>query len=107
MNMTTTKDTSEASRLRRWAILTAMLLGTMLAILDSSILNILAVPIMEEFQASLRIVESVLTSYNLAFAAFLIGLGSLEDTAGRRRLYMLGQVVFVIGSGLAAVASRP
>ncbi len=72
--MTTTKDTSEASRLRRWAILTAMLLGTMLAILDSSILNILAVPIMGEFQASLRIVESVLRD---------VPLGAVRPTLGR------------------------
>ena len=84
-----------------------MLTGTMLAILDSSILNILVVPIMGEFQASLRTVEWVLTSYNLAFAVFLIGFGSLGDTAGRRRLYVWGQVVFVLGSGLAVIASGP
>lgn len=84
-----------------------MLTGTMLAILDSSILNILVLPIMEEFQADLRTVEWVLTSYNLAFAVFLIGFGSLGDTVGRRHLYVWGQAVFVLGSGLAAVASEP
>jgi MFS family permease len=84
-----------------------MLTGTMLAILDSSILNILVLPIMEEFQADLQTVEWVLTSYNLAFAVFLIGFGSLGDTVGRRHLYVWGQAVFVLGSGLAAVASEP
>jgi EmrB/QacA subfamily drug resistance transporter len=79
----------------------------MLAILDSSVLNILVVPIMKEFPADLPAVGWMLTSYNLAFAAFMIGLGSLGDTAGRRRLYVLGQLIFVVGSGLAAVASRP
>jgi EmrB/QacA subfamily drug resistance transporter len=105
--MMATTGAFEVSRVRRWAILATMLLGTMLAILDSSILNILVVPIMEEFQANLRIIEWVLTSYNLAFAMFMIGLGSLGDRAGRRRLYVLGQVVFVVGSGLAAIASGP
>ena len=84
-----------------------MLMGTMLAILDSSILNILVAPIMGEFQTDLRSVEWVLTSYNLAFAVFLIGFGSLGDMMGRRRLHVLGQVVFVVGSGLAALASGP
>jgi MFS family permease len=97
----------EANWLRRWAILATMLTGTMLAILDSSILNILVLPIMEEFQADLQTVEWVLTSYNLAFAVFLIGFGSLGDTVGRRHLYVWGQAVFVLGSGLAAVASEP
>jgi MFS family permease len=71
---------------RRWAILATMLIGTTLAVLDSSILNISVVPVMEEFRADLRTVEWVLTSYNLAFAVFMIGLGSLGDTVGRRRL---------------------
>jgi MFS family permease len=103
----TTGGAGEVSRLRRWAILATMLSGTTLAILDSSILTIFVVPIMGEFQANLRTVEWVLTSYNLAFAAFLIGLGSLGDVARRRRLYVLGQLVFVVGSGLAAGASGP
>jgi EmrB/QacA subfamily drug resistance transporter len=98
---------SEVGRMRRWAILATMLSGTMLAILDSSILNVLVVPIMEEFQADLRTIEWVLTSYNLAFAVFLIGFGSLGDIVGRRRLYVWGQVLFVLGSGLAAVAAGP
>jgi DHA2 family multidrug resistance protein-like MFS transporter len=105
--MTTTGGAGEARRLRHWAILATILSGTMLAIFDSSILNIFVVPIMGEFQANLRTVEWVLTSYNLAFAAFLIGLGSLGDMAGRRRLYVLGQMVFVVGSGLAVVAGGP
>jgi hypothetical protein len=103
----TTSGAGEVSQPRRWAIFTTILSGTMLAILDSRILNIFVVPIMGEFQTNLRTVEWVLTSYNLAFAAFLIGLGSLGDVAGRRRLYVLGQLVFVVGSSLAAVASGP
>ena len=105
--MTTIGRAVENGRVQRCAILVMMLTGTILAILDSSILNILVVPIMGEFQASLRTVEWVLTSYNLAFAVFLIGFGSLGDTAGRRRLYVRGQVVFVLGSGLAVIASGP
>jgi hypothetical protein len=53
----TTGDAGEVSRLRRWAILATILSGTMLAILDSSILNIFVVPIMGEFQANIRTVE--------------------------------------------------
>src|SRR5262245_7294366 len=101
----TSGGTSETGRVRRWAILATMLSGTMLAILDSSILTVLVVPMMEEFNADLRAVEWVLTSYNLAFAVFLIGFGSLGDSAGRRHLYVWGQMVFVLGSGLAAVAN--
>ena len=92
---------------RRWAILGIMLLGSTMAILDSSILNVTILPLMSEFQSDLRTAEWVLTSYNLSFAVFMIGLGSLGDRAGRRRLYLLGLVIFLAGSGLAATATEP
>ena len=95
------------SRTRRWAILAAMLLGTTLAVVDSSILNISVTPIMEEFRTDLGTAEWILTSYNLAFAVFMIGLGSLGDTIGRRRLYVAGELTFVAGSALAVAATGP
>lgn len=83
MNIAATSVTAavDMSRTRRWAILGAMLLGTTLAVLDSSILNISAVPVMDEFRTDLRTVEWVLTSYNLTFAVFMIGL---DDSLRRR-----------------------
>jgi EmrB/QacA subfamily drug resistance transporter len=84
-----------------------LLLGTTLAILDSSIFSILIVPIMEQFKTDLNTVEWVITSYNIAFAVFMIGFGSLGDAAGRRRMYIYGKMVFVIGSGLAATTQEP
>jgi hypothetical protein len=60
-------------------MLATMLSGTMLAILDSSSLNVLVVPIMEEFKADLRTIEWALTSGNLAFA----------DASGRSRQFTL------------------
>lgn len=95
------------TRKRRWAILSIMLLGTTMAILDSSILNVTILPLMSEFRSDLRTIEWVLTSYNLSFAVFMIGLGSLGDRTGRRRLYLLGLVIFLAGSGLAATATGP
>lgn len=95
------------SPMQRWGILVTMLVGTTLAVLDSSILNVLIVSIMQQFKTDLRTVEWVTTSYNIAFAVFMIGFGSLGDAAGRRRLYLYGQVTFVVGSGLAAMAAGP
>ncbi len=88
----------------RRVILGVMLCGTFLAVLDSSILNISVLPILREFQADMAVLEWILTSYNLAFAMFLIGLGRLSDLAGRRGLYLVGQAVFVVGSVLAGLA---
>jgi ubiquinone biosynthesis protein len=89
----TTGGASEISRMRRWAILSTMLSGTMLAILDSGILNVLVDPIMEEFQADLRTIEWVLTSYNLAI-----------ETIGRSDLLVMG---YIQGEPVRAARTRP
>lgn len=88
----------------RRIILGVMVAGTILSVLDSSILNISVLPILREFQTDMAALEWVLTSYNLTFAMFLIGLGRLGDLAGRRWLYLVGQAVFVLGSALGGLA---
>jgi EmrB/QacA subfamily drug resistance transporter len=92
---------------RRWLLLASMLLGSTLATLSSGILSVSVVPLMDEFRVGLPTVQWFLTSYNLVFAALMIGFGSLGDAVGRRRLYLGGQLVFVLGSGLASVAAGP
>ena len=84
-----------------------MLAGTFLAVLDSSILNISVVPMLREFKVSLGAVEWVLTAYNIAFAVLLIPLGRLGDLGGRRRVFLGGQALFVVGSALAGIARGP
>jgi EmrB/QacA subfamily drug resistance transporter len=84
-----------------------MLLGSTLATLSSGILSVSVLPLMDEFRLDLRSIQWVLTSYNVVFAALMIGLGSLGDAVGRRRLYLLGQLVFVVGSVFAALAGGP
>ena len=44
-------------------------------------------------------------SYTLVFAATLLIWGALADRIGRRRMLLIGVVVFVVASGLAAVAT--
>src|SRR3954469_1020534 len=49
-------------------------------------------------------VSWVLNAYTLAFAALLIPAGRLADRVGRRRMFLIGVVVFTIGSMLCGLA---
>ena len=92
---------------RRWLILAVMLLGSTMATLSSGILSVSVVPLMDEFRLGLRAVDWLLMSYSLVFASLMIGFGSLGDAVGRRRLFLLGQLVFVLGSAFASLAGGP
>ncbi len=87
------------------AVLGVAVLGTFMAFVDATIVNIAVPNIAHEFSAtSLSSVSWVLNAYNIVFAAFLVGGGQLADLLGRRRVFSMAVVVFTLASALCAAA---
>src|SRR5450755_984286 len=83
------------------AVLAVAVLGTFMAFVDATIVNIAIPNIAHEFSARhLSSVSWVLSAYNVVFAAFLVGGGQLADLLGRRRVFLLALTVFTIASTL-------
>jgi NTE family protein len=94
-----------AARGRPPAVLSVVLLGTAMAFVDATIVNISVPSIVAQFPtAQLSSVSWVLNAYNVVFAAFLIGGGQLADTFGRRRVFSLALCAFTAASALCALA---
>jgi NTE family protein len=87
------------------AVLAVAVLGTFMAFVDATIVNIAVPNIAHDFAGSrLSSVSWVLNGYNIVFAAFLVGGGQLADLLGRRKMFMTGLVVFTVASTACAVA---
>ena len=87
------------------APLTAIILGTFMAILDQTVVNV-GLPTLERaFKADLHLIEWVITGYFLAQAAVIPLAGWLGDRFGARRLYITALVLFTAGSVLCAGAT--
>ncbi len=87
------------------AVLAVAVLGTFMAFVDATIVNIAIPDIARDLGAtSLSSVSWVLNAYNIVFAAFLVGGGQLADLLGRRRVFILALVTFTAASALCAVA---
>jgi EmrB/QacA subfamily drug resistance transporter len=88
----------------KWLVLGAACFGLFMAILDSSIVNI-AIPTIERgLGTSIDTVSWVLNAYNLVFAVLLIPAGRLADRFGRKRLFLIGIIIFALcslGAGLS------
>ena len=79
--------------------------GTFMAALDSSIVNV-AIPVIQEFfQVSLSMVEWVITAYLLVVSSLLLTFGRLSDLYGQKKLYLVGMVIFTISSMLCGLAA--
>jgi DHA2 family methylenomycin A resistance protein-like MFS transporter len=84
--------------------LAAMCLGTFMAILDTSLVNLGLRRIGADLHAEVVVLQWVVDLYNLTYAAFLLTGGTLGDLYGRRRMFLWGTAIFALGSLICAVA---
>lgn len=79
-------------------------LGVSLIIVDATIVNVMLPRVVADLRLTTTAAEWVASVYSLVFAALLIPFGMAGDVYGRRRMFVLGTVIFVAASLLAARA---
>lgn len=84
--------------MRTWLPLVAVCTGTFMLLVDVTIVNVALPDIARDLGTSFTQLQWVVDVYALALAALVLGAGSLADLYGRRRLYLLGLVVFALSS---------
>ena len=93
--------------MRKWLPLVAVCLGTFMLLIDVTIV-IVALPDMAgSLHTSFADLQWVMDVYALALAAVLLGIGSLADRVGHRRVYLVGLVVFALASLACGLAGSP
>ena len=87
-----------------WSVFAAVALGTFMATLDSSIVNIALPTLARTFRAGVTQIEWVALAYVLTITALLLPFGRLGDALGRRRVFLAGLALFTLGSLACAFA---
>ncbi len=90
-----------------WWALVALLIGLSIIIIDGSIVNVLLPDMVKDIGLTQTDAQWVNSIYSLVFAALLITVGLLSDRFGRRRLFLIGIVVFILGSLGSGFAQDP
>lgn len=85
-------------------ILAATILGSSMAFIDGTIVNVAAPKLQSAFHATLVDVQWVIESYGLLLASLILAGGALGDSLGRRRIFLLGVVVFAVASAACGLA---
>ena len=91
--------------LYKWFVLANVMLGTFMAVLDSTIVNVGLPKIMSSFGVGLDKIEWVLTAYMLAMAVMLPTSGWIADKFGFKRIYFMGLLFFTVGSLLCGLSN--
>ncbi len=87
----------------RWVLL-ATVLGSSMALLDSTVVNVALPTIGRHLNASLAELQWTVTGYTLSLAGLILLGGALGDRAGRRRVFLVGVVWFALASALCGAA---
>jgi EmrB/QacA subfamily drug resistance transporter len=90
--LTSVADCQSASR-GRW-VLAATILGSSLAFIDSTVVNVALPALQRALDASLAGVQWVVEAYAVALASLLLTGGALGDTRGRRKVFTAGVAIF-------------
>src|SRR5246127_792 len=89
----------------RW-ILAATILASSMAFIDGTVVNVALPALQTNLNATAADVQWVIESYALLLSALLLVGGSLGDHYGRRRIFLLGVVIFAVASGLCGLAGN-
>ena len=87
---------------RRWIALLFLALGVSMIILDATVVNVAIPTMVRDLNLTTNEAEWVNAAYSLTFASLLIFFGRLADRFGRKRLFIIGVIVFVLASVLVA-----
>jgi EmrB/QacA subfamily drug resistance transporter len=90
---------------RKWWTLVAVAFGLFMIMLDNTVVNVALPSIQRDLKVSVAGLEWVVNAYFLTFAVLMLTGGKLADLLGRRRIFMVGLVIFTASSLACGLAS--
>src|SRR5215210_6315998 len=89
---------------RRWWTLGAVAFGLFMIMLDNTVVNVALPSIQRDLEVDLSELEWIVTGYALTFASLMLTGGKLADLLGRRRIFIVGLVIFTVSSLVCGLA---
>src|SRR2546429_7061159 len=98
-------DASDRIEGHVWRLAGVVLLGTVMSILDTTIVNVALATLARDLHSSISEIQWVVTGYMLALAAVIPVTGWAARRFGAKRVYLLSLVLFTAGSGPCGVST--
>lgn len=87
--------------------LLAIIVGMIMVILDTTVVNVAIPKLVDFFNTDLKTIQWTVTGYTLALSAVIPLAGWITDKFGSKRIFLITITLFTIGSALCALAQTP
>jgi len=91
----------------KWWTLIAVSVAIFMLLLDITVVNVALPAIQRSLHSSFQDLQWVVNAYSLTLAAFLLTAGSVADLVGRRRVFVIGLVIFTLSSAACGLSGTP
>jgi EmrB/QacA subfamily drug resistance transporter len=94
----------ERTGLMKWLPLIVLSSAVMIIIIDTTVLNVSIKNMLSDLDTTVQNIQWVISAYSLTLAALTVTGGRLGDLFGRKRMFILGAVLFAVGSIITSFA---
>jgi EmrB/QacA subfamily drug resistance transporter len=88
----------------KWLTLGAMCFALFMMMLDNTVVNVALPTIQQKFNATTSALEWIVNGYTLSLAVLMVTMGKLGDIFGRKRVFLIGLIVFTAASFACGIA---
>ena len=100
----TTTNTSPQETKSGWAVIAMLAAAQFIMVLDTTVMNVAISQVVEDLNTTVVGLQTAITFYTLVMAAFMLTGGKLGDRWGAKRAYMIGMLIYGVGSLTTALS---
>lgn len=91
--------------MKKWGALTALSLAMFIIVIDTTIMNVSISALVEDLNTTVIGVQSAISIYALVMASFMLIGGKLADIVGKKRIFVIGLIIYSIGTTIASLST--
>jgi MFS family permease len=88
----------------KWAIVTILAFAQFVMVLDSTVMNVSITTVVNDLKTSVSSMQLAITFYTLTMAALMLLGGKLGDIWGRKKTFVIGSIIYALGSLITALS---